>query len=198
MGREQNSSARIMDAAIRAVREMGLENLTTRRIAQLAETSPGNMYTFFSGKEELLEQCFYKVDKEIAALFTRVALPSDMIRNDPIGGVRKLWYIYFDYLMKNPDKTIFYYRFRTSASFPEFQRRRDESYFVPFLRLAEQLGRRSLVSGRINADVLWIYVLNTTLMYAKYIIEGVLPDTPATAESIFALLLGGLRQFLPE
>jgi Transcriptional regulator len=198
MGTAQNSSARIIEAAISAVRETGLENLTTRQIAKLAETSPGNMYTFFSSKEELLEQCFYKVEREIAALFGHISPSSDEMLRDPAEAVRRLWYTYFGYLLQSPDRAVFYFRFRTSAAFPAFRQRRDRSFFDDLTPLLMRLDERYRIFAQMDADLLWMYVLDTTLMYANRIIEGSLPDTPATANSIYRLLMRGFQQFFEE
>ena len=52
---------------------------------------------------------------------------------------------------------------------------------------------------RSNQDLLWLHVLTSTVMYAKYVVEGVLPNTPETEDTIFHLLTTGLSGYLkPE
>ena len=52
---------------------------------------------------------------------------------------------------------------------------------------------------QINQDLLWLHVLTSTVMYAKYVVEGTLPDTQETEDTIFQLLTTGLSGYLqPE
>ena len=49
---------------------------------------------------------------------------------------------------------------------------------------------------QINQDLLWLHVLTSTVMYAKYVVEGTLPDTQETEDTIFQLLTTGLSGYL--
>ena len=49
---------------------------------------------------------------------------------------------------------------------------------------------------RINQDLLWLHVLTCTVLYAKYVVEGVLPDNQDTEDTVFQLLTTGLGGYL--
>jgi hypothetical protein len=49
---------------------------------------------------------------------------------------------------------------------------------------------------RINQDMLWLHVLTSTIMYAKYVAEGILPNDRETEETVFQLLTTGLSGYL--
>lgn len=52
---------------------------------------------------------------------------------------------------------------------------------------------------RIGQDLLWLHILTSTVMYAKYVVEGILPDNQETEDTIFQLLTTGLSGYLkPE
>ena len=52
---------------------------------------------------------------------------------------------------------------------------------------------------RINQDLLWHHVLTSTVMYAKYVVEGALPNNEETEDTVFQLLSTGLSGYLkPE
>ena len=52
---------------------------------------------------------------------------------------------------------------------------------------------------RINQDLLWLHVLTSTVMYAKYVVEGTLPNNQETEDTVFQLLTTGLSGYLrPE
>ena len=47
--------------------------------------------------------------------------------------------------------------------------------------------------------MLWLHVLTSTLLYAKYVVEGILPNNEETEETVFRLLTTGLSGYLkPE
>ena len=50
--------------------------------------------------------------------------------------------------------------------------------------------------NQINQDLLWLHVLTSTVMYAKYVVEGTLPNNQETEETIFQLLTTGLSGYL--
>lgn len=47
----ENTRARIVIAAMRAVRQYGLEGVRIQNISELAELSPGALYRYFSSKD---------------------------------------------------------------------------------------------------------------------------------------------------
>ena len=51
---------------------------------------------------------------------------------------------------------------------------------------------------RINQDLLWHHVLTSTVMYAKYIVEGQLPNNQETEDTVFQLLATGLSGYLMQ
>lgn len=52
---------------------------------------------------------------------------------------------------------------------------------------------------KMNQDLLWLHVLTSTVMYAKYVVEGVLPNNQETENTVFQLLTTGLSGYLkPE
>ena len=51
----------------------------------------------------------------------------------------------------------------------------------------------------INQELLWHHILTSTVMYAKYVVEGVLPNTRETENTVFQFLTTGLSGYLfPE
>ena len=49
---------------------------------------------------------------------------------------------------------------------------------------------------RLHQDLLWFHVLTTTVLYAKYVIEGTLPNQQETEDAVFQLLATGLSGYL--
>lgn len=194
-----DTKTRIIFAAMKAVRQYGLEGVRIQNVSELAGISPGALYRYFESKDQLLVACFTYVDKQAAAIFDHLKLnPLTMLTN-PMGAVKGLWLPYFRYWTSHPDETIFYHRFRDSAFFPKYDKVRDFTYFNTFIRMVHLFKKVFPALDRINQDLLWLHVLTSTVMYAKYVVEGTLPNSQETEETIFQLLTTGLSGYLkPE
>ena len=191
-----DTKTRIICAAIKAVRQYGLEGARIQNISELAGLSPGALYRYFDGKDDLMVACFTYVDKQAAAIFDRIRFDPLSLMTDPIGVVKKLWVPYFRFWVNRPDETVFYHRFRDSAAFPAYDRVRDASYFSSFVTVIHAFMETFPGLRRMNPDLLWLHVLTSTVMYAKYVVEGTLPDTEETEDTVFQLLSVGLSGYL--
>ena len=194
-----DTKTRIIFATMKAVRQYGLEGVRIQNVSELAGISPGALYRYFESKDQLLVACFTYVDKQAAAIFDHLKLnPLTMLTN-PMGAVKGLWLPYFRYWTSHPDETIFYHRFRDSAFFPKYDKVRDFTYFNTFIRMVRLFKKVFPALDRINQDLLWLHVLTSTVMYAKYVVEGTLPNNQETEETVFQLLTTGLSGYLkPE
>ena len=191
-----DTRTRILSAAMKAVRQYGLEGVRIQNISELAELSPGALYRYFDSKEQLMAECFTYVDKQAAAIFDKLKLnPLNMLA-DPLGAVKSLWLPYFRFWVARPDETVFYHRFRDSAAFPEFYSTQETSYFDAFGDMVRLFRRLFPSLTEINQNLLWLHVLTTTVMYAKYVVEGQLPNGEETEDTVFQFLSVGLSGFL--
>ena len=194
-----DTKTRIIFAAIKAVREYGLEGVRIQNVSELAGISPGAIYRYFDGKEQLLAECFTYVDKQAAAIFEHLKFNPLTMLTSPMGAVKGLWLPYFRFWTSHPDETVFYHRFRDSAFFPKYDKSRDISYFKTFIGMVDAFKKVFPRLNRINQDLLWLHVLTSTVLYAKYVVEGVLPNDEETEETVFQLLTTGLSGYLkPE
>lgn len=191
-----DTRTRIIFAAIKAVRQYGLEGVRIQNVSELAELSPGAIYRYFESKDQLLVECFIYVDQQAAAIFEQLDFTPASMFADPIGAVKRLWLPYFRFWVAYPDATIFYHRFRDSAAFPRYDKVRDASYFVSFSEMVRAFMNAFPDLRRINQDLLWHHVLTSTVMYAKYVVEGQLPNNRETEDTVFQLLATGLSGYL--
>lgn len=193
-----DTRTRIMRAAIKGVREYGLEGVRIQNISALAGLSPGALYRYFKSKDELMLACFTWVDLQVAKIYDGMSIDPKTMAEDPFGAVKCLWLPYFRFWTRRPDETIFYHRFRDSQIFPEYDRHRDVSHFNQFGAMVEVFYRVFPRLRELNRDILWIHVLNTTLLYTKYVVQGALPDSEETEDTIFQLIATGLTGFLVQ
>jgi len=194
-----DTKTRILSATMKAVRQYGLEGARVQNISGLAGISPGAMYRYFKSKDELLAACFTYVDQQAAAIFEDLRFNPLAMRTDPMGVVKDLWLPYFRFWVAHPDETVFYHRFRDSAAFPRFYKSYNVSHFQAFGGMVRAFMNTFPGLRRINQDVLWLHVLTSTVMYAKYVVEGLLPNSQETEDTVFQFLSVGLSGYLrPE
>lgn len=194
-----DTKTRILSATMKAVRQYGLEGARVQNISGLAGISPGAMYRYFKSKDELLAACFTYVDQQAAAIFEDLRFNPMAMRTDPMGVVKDLWLPYFRFWVAHPDETVFYHRFRDSAAFPRFYKSYNVSHFQAFGGMVRAFMNTFPGLRRINQDVLWLHVLTSTVMYAKYVVEGLLPNSQETEDTVFQFLSVGLSGCLrPE
>lgn len=191
-----DTKTRIILAAIKAVRQHGLEGVRIQYVSELAGVSPGAIYRHFESKDQLLTECFTYVDKQAAAIFEHLEFNPLLMLTDPMEAVRGLWLPYFRFWKSHPDETIFYHRFRDSTFFPQYDKTRDVTYFRTFIGMVRAFKEAFPNLNRINQDLLWLHVLTSTVMYAKYVAEGILPDNQETEVTVFQLLATGLSGYL--
>lgn len=191
-----DTKTRIILAAIKAVRQYGLEGVRIQNVSELAGISAGAIYRHFDGKEQLLVECFTYVDKQAAAIFEHLKFNPLGMLTDPMGAVKGLWLPYFRFWTSHPDETVFYHRFRDSAFFPQYDRERDSTYFKTFAGMVHFFMVTFPSLRRMNQDLLWLHVLTSTVMYAKYVVEGTLPNNQETEDTVFQLLTTGLSGYL--
>lgn len=194
-----DTKTRILSAAMKAVRQYGLEGARVQNISELAGISPGAMYRYFKSKDELMLACFTHVDRQAADIFEHLNFDPMTMLTDPTGAVRSLWVPYFRFWVAHPDETVFYHRFRDSTFFPKYDKIRDASYFGSFVVMVRAFMNTFPSLRGINQDLLWLHVLTSTVMYAKYVVEGVLPNTQETEDTVFQFISEGLSGYLrPE
>lgn len=194
-----DTKTRILSAAMKAVRQYGLEGARVQNISELAGISPGAMYRYFKSKDELMLACFTHVDRQAADIFEHLNFDPMTMLTDPTGAVRSLWVPYFRFWVTHPDETVFYHRFRDSTFFPKYDKIRDASYFGSFVVMVRAFMNTFPSLRGINQDLLWLHVLTSTVMYAKYVVEGVLPNTQETEDTVFQFISEGLSGYLrPE
>lgn len=191
-----DTRTRIIFAAIKAVRQYGLEGVRIQNVSELAGISSGAIYRYFDSKDQLLVECFTYVDRQAAAIFEHLKFNPFMMIANPMEAIKGLWLPYFRYWTSHPDETVFYHRFRDSAFFPQYDKSRDVTYFNTFIGMVHAFKRVFPGLDRINQDLLWLHVLTSTVMYAKYVVEGVLPNNEETEDTVFRLLTTGLSGYL--
>lgn len=124
-------------AAIKLITENGFEDTSISKIANEAGVSPATIYVYFENKEELLNEVYLKVRREMSA-----AMMADL---DPAGPIeeefRKTWFNFYSYAVENPVNFAFGEQFANSPLVNRISRDEGEGYYGPLIELFER-GKR--------------------------------------------------------
>ena len=189
-GSERESRSIMMDAAIRSVARYGFEGFTTKKWAAETGVAEGSLYYHFKSKDELLNETFFYIEKEITELCID-GLKEIKSREDLREKGDRILERYYRFLIENPEKTMFYFRFRTSPRFNSEIQEQQETYAG---ELRERLGRYiTCKEGETGELILRSYVLDTTVSLAYRTIMGLFSDTEDNTREVISLVLGGIR-----
>lgn len=199
-GSEEESRRLMMNAAIKIVAERGFEGFTTKRWASTAGVAEGSLYYHFKSKNDLLEQTFYYIDHEVADLYSDVTDVFGKIRDgkDLAAYLTDGWKRYYEYLVKNPEKTLFYYRYLTSPRYNENVQKSQFAYFASFQKQLDQNPKLGYLKDKANWNILWTYVVETTVSFAFRVVTGSIENTDENFEQMLNLSMHGLLGILSK
>jgi AcrR family transcriptional regulator len=145
---------RIVEATIRALAERGLDDLTIADVVRESGLSVGAIYTWYSGKAELVAAaCDVAVEAELAAMGTQLAALTTT-RDRLLAAVR----FWFDFLEREPGEVRFQLQLWAEATrTPEIravlQRRRQRILAAAAALLADGIERGDLPAGLEVTDI---------------------------------------------
>ena len=190
-GSEEESRALMMNAAIRIVARYGFEGFTTKKWAAEAGVAEGSLYYHFKSKNDLLTETFFMIDREVAALYS----PEDTVpgeREKLYAYIEDLWGRYYGFLLANPEKALYYYRFRTSPRFTGELQAVEHSLYNGFLSLLEILSNQLNLRTRFSHEIIWYYILDTATALAFRVITGGIRHTEESQKQVVRLMIKGL------
>ncbi len=194
-GSEEESRTLMMNAAISIVARFGFEGFTTKKWAAEAGVAEGSLYYHFRSKHDLLDEAFFMIDREIAGI-----LAKDYTAQAEPGAVRELlvqlWLDYYHYLLANPEKTLYYYRYRTSPRFTQEVQEQEEILLDAFARIVEILEQVKSSRISISEQALWYFLVDVTTGIAFRIISKGTEHTEKTEKEMLNLLMDGIMSLV--
>ncbi len=198
MERSQRKSE-ILDASMKIACKYGLPAFTTKKVADHIGISESLIYKYFFSKDNLLYACYEVTHKNIAGLMSRIASIPKVMEISDIDFIRQMWVSYFEFLVKENYRTVFYFAYRDSKYIKKIKEHDDEvanTYFSDFVSVINWFDTKYDFSGHIDRDILWTYILDTTGLFAKRTISGELSMSKENTESIWALIFKGIEGIL--
>ncbi len=200
-GSETESRSLMMNAAIKIVEQYGFEGFTTKKWAAVCGVAEGSLYYHFKNKDDLLTQTYLMIDEEVVQLFKSVREQYDEVNS--LEQVRDfltaVWKKYYSYLLNEPAKTLFFYRFHASPRCnAEIQAIRME-HLDQSLNYLGRIGEGMNGKSDVEWNMLWTFIIETTNAYAFRVITGGRRGSEEELQQVSSLLTTGIFGFLyPE
>ena len=197
---DNNTKEALMKATMDIVAEGGLNNFSMKKVTDRVGVSEALVYKHFQTKDNLLYSCFERTHMEIGRLLgTLNVLKSQYTQTELYQAVRMYWTIYFGFLIKNGNATLYYFLYRDSSYIKDIHEHDDEarrSYFLEFGDFFDLIDKKYNIYQKVAGEHLWMYILDVTGLFAKRVILGELPNTPDSIENIRQLIFGGIMGIL--
>lgn len=193
------SKEEVKSKLIRAVYHLaateGIEKVTMRKVAEGCGLSTPYIYQCYRDMTELMADAYLRADMEVANLM-------HVVHNLHIIGIDKrqeleaaswtIWSLYWNYLMDDPDKTIFSWRFYLSGYFSadilEFRRK----YYKDLTDFVNRAGNIYGVPSSVKLHALVSNIIDETASTAVKIHLGYIDKDALTPrmvyQSAFALM----------
>ena len=192
----------LMDTTMRIVAQGGLAAFSMRQVTKEIGVSEALIYRHYETKENLLFQCFQDVDRQIADLFKDETFPAIVTEKDLYEYIHGLWMRYFTFLVRNGYKTLYYFEYRDSFYYETVQTdgkcgmSQTHTYFKSFADIFEAISKEHHIFDKVSPDILLIYILDVTGVFATRIIRGNLAEDEQNFENIWQLIYSGLSGLL--
>ncbi len=195
---EEESRELMIVAAIRIVSQDGFEGFRTKRWATEAGVAEGSLYYHFRSKDELLEQAYFFIDREMSELCVRLSPVEnrrDTLRRREL--LLEAWDLYAQYLTDHPERVLYYDRFRSSARYTEKIREKQKDGFRSLLR--EVLSASPNTEESVHmAELLQIFLLDAAAAIALRALNGEMTITEETGKLLRRMIAGGIDGLLEE
>ena len=190
---KQELKAMLHRSAFHLVAESGVESLTVRKVSAGCGLSDPYIYQCYSDLKELLTDAFLITDREVAELMR------DTVKTLSFEGEKDLrqncwvlWSAYWDYLMRDPEKTVFYWRFYQSGYYNREileQRRKNFRVFTSFVGSA---GKKLGADDSKSLDAIISCVIDSTVSVAVKMHLGYIEPGEMSAQTVCCCALSYL------
>lgn len=154
--------AGLMQAAIQAIAEDGLENTSVKDICRVSDINVAYVYRYFDNKEDLIAKTFAREDQ---AFLNGILNDFMVLRFGSIDYEMRCRLVFtkcWEYLMARPQELIFYVRYYYSYS---FQRYSYADHVKRYAGLVEKM--KPAFPESTNVPVLLHHILDTILAQAE-------------------------------
>lgn len=179
----QNIEDDILDAVTHIGGTKGIPHVTGRSVALACDISHFTCFNRFKTTQNMLDAAAIRFERKY------MKLSIDMFRQGY--NWQTVWDTVLDFLIQDADGTFYYDRYRTAFGFSPTPENTRAPEFLEFAKIAAD------VEGLTDEQYLLLgdYISALAFFYARRIISGQLPDTPAVREFIYKTVAAWRQEF---
>lgn len=165
----------------------GIEKLTVRKVSRGCGLSDPYIYQCYDDLPDLMRSAFLEIDEMVSRKISSHLKTEDISADTPKEIEKVCWNIwseYWDFLMEEPERTIFYWRYFQSGFFTrELMLKRREN-FKDFIAFMNFIGKKTGISSIADPEIIISNIIDSTIAMVVKIHLGfvdVMEDTKITA-----------------
>ena len=175
-------------ATFKIVAKSGIESITVRKITEGCNLTAPYIYQCYADIPELLRDSYFKIDKEIAGFIGKIpqiqtSVPDKKRELEQIAWI--VWNQYWDYLMKDADRTIFYWRFYQSGYYNSDILIERQKYYRPLLKYIHDVGQILNAPKNVELQAVITSIIDDTASIAVKIHLGYISKDALTIKLIY-------------
>lgn len=175
-------------ATFKIVAKSGIESITVRKITEGCNLTAPYIYQCYADIPELLRDSYFKIDKEIAGFIGKIpqiqtSVPDKKRELEQIAWI--VWNQYWDYLMKDADRTIFYWRFYQSGYYNSDILIERQKYYRPLLKYIHDVGQILNAPKNVELQAVITSIIDDTASIAVKIHLGYISKDALTINLIY-------------
>lgn len=185
---EEEVKGKLIRAVYHFAATEGIEKVTMRKVAEGCGLSTPYIYQCYRDMPALMEDAYLRADMQVANLM-------HIVRNFHVSEVNsrkemkdaswQIWSLYWDFLMDDPDRAIFCWRFYLSGYFGErimeFRRR----YYKDLTEFVSRMGKLCGVASGVKLHALVSNIIDETASTAVKMHLGYIDKDALTPRMIF-------------
>lgn len=196
---EEEVKQRLHRATYELVTHEGIEGVTFRKVAEGCNLSTPYIYQCYRDMPALLTDAFIRIDMDISNLM-HIAHNLNMIGDDKHRKFEEnawlLWSMFWKFLMEDPERTVFYWRFYQSGYYNDeilTYRRMCYKDLTDFVKMA---GAAVGAPSGMKLNALLSNIIDSTVMIAVKLHLGYIDKDVLTTQTIYQSVFAMLFYFL--
>ena len=191
--KQEETRQRLIDGTIRVIAREGMDKATTKQIGLETNINEAYIYRCFADKEDMFAKAFASLDNELEREIDKrlpiLSMP-DLSNRER---ARILYGFLWRFLLGKKDKCKCYIQYYHSPYFNKYSAKEHSARYQPLVdRFTAAFKEEAKVKMLLN------FSLNTMLLFALKVFDGLIPDDDDTEEHVFRVIYGSIQQYFKE
>ncbi len=181
---------RLIDGTIHVIARDGIDKATTKSIGEETSINQAYIYRHFKDKEDMVAKAFDSLDDELVA---KALQHVSVMYMKEMEYEMRCWVFFtsvWKFMLSNRDKCLTFIRYYYSPYFAKYSAEAHKRRYIPLVKKFKDAFR-----DEANVWMLLNHILNVMLDFAVKVFDGAVPDNNNTAEHVFRLIYGSVKQY---